>query len=53
MLQKEKIAIYEVDNKKYTVVTKCIENAQNIQYVYDVIVNYVIEEINLKIHNTN
>ncbi len=37
---------YEIDNKKYTVITRCIENVQNMDKLYDVICKYAISEIN-------
>lgn len=50
MVQDEKsgqiVTTYEIDNKKYTVITKCTDNAQNIDKLYDVICKYVISQIN-------
>ncbi len=50
MIQDEKkgqnVSTYEIDNKKYTVITKCIENVQNIDGLYDVICKYAISQIN-------
>ena len=50
MVQDEKkrqnVTTYEIDNKKYTVITKCIENAQNIDKLYEVICKYAISQIN-------
>lgn len=43
---KEKVTTYEVNNKKYTVVTKCVENAENIEKLYNVICKYIISQIN-------
>ena len=28
--KEENTTIYEIDNKKYTVITKCVENVQNV-----------------------
>ena len=44
--KKENTAIYEIDNKKYTVITKCVENVQNVNKLYDVICKYAISQIN-------
>ena len=44
---KEKVSIYNINNKKYTIVTQCTENAENIEKLYDVICKYVISQINL------
>lgn len=50
MVQDEKngqnVTTYEIDNKKYTVITRCVDNAQNIDKLYDVICKYVISQIN-------
>lgn len=43
--KKENTTIYEIDNKKYTVITNCVENVQNINKLYDVICRYVISKI--------
>ncbi len=42
---RQKVATYEIDNKKYTVITKCIENAPNMDKLYEVICKYVISQI--------
>ncbi len=42
---KQKVTTYEIDNKKYTVITKCIESAQNMDKLYEVICNYIISQI--------
>ena len=44
--KEQKVVTYEINNKKYTVVTRTIENAQNIDQLYDVICKYVISQIN-------
>ena len=44
--KEENTKIYEIDNKKYTVITKCVENVQNINKLYDVICKYAISQIN-------
>ena len=50
MVQDEKkrqnVTTYEIDNKRYTVITRCTDNAQNIDKLYDVICKYVISQIN-------
>ena len=43
--EKENTTIYEIDNKKYTVITKCVENVQNVNKLYDVICKYAISQI--------
>lgn len=44
--KKENTTIYEINNKKYTVITKCVENVQNVNKLYDVICKYAISQIN-------
>lgn len=50
MLEEDKkieyTTIYEIENKKYTVITKSIENIQNIDNLYEVICKYVISKLN-------
>ncbi len=41
----QNIKIYEVGNKKYTVVTKSIENAEDTDRLYEVICKYIISQI--------
>lgn len=43
--RKENTTTYEIDNKKYTVITKCVENVQNVNKLYDVICKYAISQI--------
>lgn len=40
------VTVYEINNKKYTVITKNIDNAQSIEKLYDVICKYVISQLN-------
>lgn len=44
--KKENTTIYEIDSKKYTVITKSVENVQNVNKLYDVICKYAISQIN-------
>ena len=50
MVQDEKkrqdVTTYEIDDKKYTVITRCDDNVQNIDKLYDVICKYAISQIN-------
>lgn len=43
----KKINTYDVNNKKYTVITTYTENGENIEKLYDVICKYAISQINL------
>ena len=40
--KEESKTIYEINNKKYTVITKSVENTQNINKLYDFICKYAI-----------
>ncbi len=42
----QNVTIYEIDNKKYTVITRYTDNAQSMDKLYDVICKYVISQIN-------
>ena len=44
--KKEKsVTIYEINNKKYTVIARCLDNAEHIDKLYDVICKYVSSQI--------
>lgn len=43
---RQNVTIYEIDGKKYTVITKCVENAKNKDKLYDVICKYIVSQIN-------
>ena len=42
----EEKQIVEVDNKKYTVITRCVEDVQSIDNLYNVICKYAVSQIN-------
>lgn len=44
--ENEKIEIYEIENKKYTVVTKCIEEKESIDKLYNLLCKHVISRLN-------
>ena len=44
--QNEKIQIYEINNKKYTVITKCIENPNNEEKLYNLLCKYAVSKLN-------
>ncbi len=44
--RKEIETTYEINNKKYTVITRSVENVQNVDKLYDVICKYAISLIN-------
>ena len=45
-MQNEKLEIYEINNKKYTVITKYIDNSENIEKLYDVLCKFAISKLN-------
>ena len=44
--QKENVEIYEIDNKKYTVITRTMENCENIEGLYNIICKFVVSKLN-------
>ena len=50
MVQDDKIqqsvTNYELDNKKFIVITKCVENVPNIDKLYDIVCKYAVSQIN-------
>ena len=38
--------IYEIDNKIYKVISKCVDNPSNIEKLYDVICEFVLTKLN-------
>lgn len=42
----ERITTYEIEDKKYTVITKSIENKEPIDKLYESICQYIISQIN-------
>ncbi len=51
--KRQNVTTYEIDNKKYTVITKCVENVQNTNKLYDVICKYAISQISSNLHICN
>ena len=44
--ENEKIQIYEIDNKKYTVITRCINNPNNVDKLYNLMCKYALSKLN-------
>ena len=44
--KRQNVTTYEIENKKYTVITRCVENVQNTDKLYDLICKYAISKIN-------
>lgn len=38
--------IYEIDNKKYKVISKCVDSPNNIEKLYDVLCEFVLSKLN-------
>lgn len=43
---RQSVTDYELDNKKFIVITKCVESVQNIDKLYDIVCKYVVSQIN-------
>ena len=43
--KRQDVTTYEINNKKYTVITKCVENVQNTNKLYDFICKYAISQL--------
>lgn len=44
-VENQKIEIYEINNKKYTVVTRCVENSQSAEKIYDILCKFAISKL--------
>ncbi len=44
--KRQNVTIYKLNDKKYTVITKCVKDVQNIDKLYDLICKYAISQIN-------
>ncbi len=44
--EKEKIEIYKINDKKYTVITRCIENPNNEERLYNLLCKYSLSKLN-------
>ncbi len=49
MKDKEEKEIYEIDNQKYTVITRTIENAESLDNLYKAFSTYAIKKLNVKL----
>ena len=45
-IKKERRYIYEIDGKKYTVISKVIDNPNNIDRLYEVLAKYALAKLN-------
>ena len=44
-IKKERREIYEIDGKKYTVISRDIDNPNNIDRLYDVLTKFALERL--------
>ena len=44
--QKEQVEVFEIENKKYTVITRCIENSLDTDNLYNIFCKYAISKLN-------
>lgn len=44
MIEKEEV--YEIDGKKYTVITRCKQDSENIDKLYNILSKFIISKLN-------
>lgn len=44
--EREKIEVYEIDNKKYTVISKNVDNPNNVEKLYNILCKFALSKIN-------
>lgn len=49
MKDQEEKEVYEIDNQKYTVITRTIENAESLNNLYKAFSKYAIKKLSMKI----
>ena len=49
MKKQEEKEVYEIDNKKFTVITRTIENAESMNNLYKAFSKYAIKKLSVKI----
>jgi len=42
---KEKVEIFEIKNKKYRVITRCMEDSQDTDKLYNILCKYAISKL--------
>lgn len=50
MKKKEEKEVYEIDNKKYTVIARTIENAESLNNLYEAFSKYAIKKLSMNIY---
>ena len=46
MSKKEEVHFYEIDGKKYTVISKVVDNLKSADKVYEILAKYVLRRLN-------
>ena len=44
--KKEKTTIYEIDGKKYTVISKVVDNPKSTDKLYEIVAKYALKKLN-------
>lgn len=44
--EKEKVEVYEIENKKYTVISRNVNEEENIDLLYNVLCKYALSKLN-------
>lgn len=44
--KKEKTTIYEIDGKKYTVISKVVDNPKSADKLYEILAKYALRRLN-------
>lgn len=47
MNKKEEKEVYDIDNKKYTVIARTIENAESLDKLYEAFSKYALKKLSL------
>jgi len=46
MSKKEEVHFYEIDGKKYTVISKVVDNPKSIDKLYEILAKYALKRLN-------
>lgn len=46
MSKKEEVHFYEIDGKKYTVISKVVDNLKSADKLYEILAKYVLRRLN-------
>ena len=46
MSKKEEVHIYEIDGKKYTVISKVVDNPKSSDKLYEILAKYALRRLN-------